>query len=82
MKFPIVWVSDNIPPQEDVNVLLSELKPILDPLNEAENLVFHTMFIGNDHEGPIVVAYGKENDPNVYLDYLDDVTWLTGDNVE
>jgi len=27
-------------------------------------------------DGPIVMAYGKENDPNIYLDYLDDVQWM------
>jgi hypothetical protein len=27
-------------------------------------------------DGPIVMAYGKENDENIYLDYLDDVQWI------
>jgi hypothetical protein len=22
------------------------------------------------------MAYGKENDPNIYLDYLDNVEWI------
>jgi hypothetical protein len=82
MKFPVTWVSNNIPIKEDVNRIFLELEPIFDRLKEAEDLVFHTMFIGSDHGGPIVVAYGKENDPNIYLDYLDDVTWLTGDHNE
>jgi hypothetical protein len=45
-------------------------------LSKAEDLIFHTIFIGPSMDGPIVMAYGKENDPNIYLDYLDDVQWI------
>lgn len=77
MKFPIVWVSDNIPLIEDIDTyVLPELNTVFSELAKAEDLVFHTIFVGTAHDGPIVMAYGKENDLNVYLDYLDDVQWI------
>jgi hypothetical protein len=77
MKFPIVWVSDNVPQIEDTEVfVLPELEQVFQNLDRAEDLIFHTIFVGTTFDGPIVMAYGKENDPNIYLDYLDDVQWI------
>ena len=77
MKFPIVWVSDNIPLIEDIDTyVLPELNTVFSELTKAEDLVFHTIFVGSAHDGPIVMAYGKENDSNIYLDYLDDLQWI------
>ncbi len=80
MKFPIVWASEKLPQIEDtLTYVFPELEKVMENLERAEDLIFHTIFIGNSHDGPIVMAYGKENDPNVYLDYLDDVEWILMD---
>lgn len=80
MKFPIVWASEKLPQIEDTLMyVFPELERVMDSLEKAEDLIFHTIFVGNAHDGPIVMAYGKENDPNVYLDYLDDVEWILMD---
>lgn len=77
LKFPIVWVSENVPQIEDVmEYVFPELIDAFKDLEKAEDLIFHTIFIGSSIDGPIVMAYGKENDPNIYLDYLDDVQWI------
>ena len=77
MKFPIVWVSEKVPQIEETETyVFPELEKIFNDLEKAEDLIFHTIFIGASTDGPIVMAYGKENDPNIYLDYLDDVQWI------
>lgn len=77
MKFPIVWVSEKVPQIEDTETyVFPELENVFKDLEKAEDLIFHTIFIGASTDGPIVMAYGKENDPNIYLDYLDDVQWI------
>jgi hypothetical protein len=77
MKFPIVWVSDRAPQvEETLEYVIPELESIFKDLEKAEDLIFHTIFVGPSMDGPIVMAYGKENDPNIYLDYLDDVQWM------
>jgi hypothetical protein len=77
MKFSVVWVSERVPQIEDTEMyVLPELEKVMKELGKAEDLIFHTIFIGPSMDGPIVMAYGKENDPNIYLDYLDDVQWI------
>jgi hypothetical protein len=77
MKFSVVWVSERVPQIEDTEeYVLPELEKVMKELSKAEDLIFHTIFIGPSMDGPIVMAYGKENDPNIYLDYLDDVQWI------
>ena len=77
MKFSVVWVSDRVPQIEDTEMyVLPELEKVMKELGKAEDLIFHTIFIGPSMDGPIVMAYGKENDLNIYLDYLDDVQWI------
>jgi hypothetical protein len=77
MKFPIVWASEKTPQVEDCETyVFPEVEAVSKNLDKAEDLIFHTIFIGTSSDGPIVMAYGKENDPNIYLDYLDDVNWV------
>jgi hypothetical protein len=77
MKFSVVWVSERVPQIEDTEMyVFPELEKVMKELGKAEDLIFHTIFIGPSMDGPIVMAYGKENDPNIYLDYLDDVQWI------
>ncbi len=83
MKFPIVWVSEKAPQIEDtLEIIFPEVERVMEKLDKAEDLIFHTIFIDSSHDGPIVMAYGKENDPNIYLDYLDDVRWVRMENDE
>jgi hypothetical protein len=77
MKFPIIWASEKVPSIEDTKMyVMPEVETISKDLDKAEDLIFHTIFIGASNDGPIVMAYGKENDPNIYLDYLDNVEWI------
>lgn len=77
MKFPIIWASEKVPSIEDTEMyVMPEVETISKDLDKAEDLIFHTIFIGTSNDGPIVMAYGKENDPNIYLDYLDNVEWI------
>lgn len=77
MKFPIVWASEKKPTGEVWSKYIEpDLYELFLGLSKAEDLIFHTIFIGTSIDDPIVMAYGKENDLNVYLDYLDDVQWI------
>lgn len=81
MKFPIVWASEKTPQIEDCETyVFPEVEAASKNLEKAEDLIFHTIFVGSSSDGPIVMAYGKEGDPNIYLDYLDDVKWFTMEN--
>lgn len=79
MKFPIVWASDTLPDPEDVtNYVFPDLRELFKGLDKAEDLMFHTIYIGDMNEdGPIVMAYGKEGDKNIYLNYIPEVEWFT-----
>lgn len=77
MKFPVIWVSDKVPTATEIGqYVLLDLERFFENLEKAEDLIFHTICIGSDYDGPIVMAYGKENDPNVYLEYLDNMEWI------
>lgn len=77
MKFPVIWVSSKVPSIVEIDrCVMPDLERFFEDLDKAEDLIFHTIFIGSEDDGPIVMAYGKENDPNVYLEYLDDVEWI------
>ena len=78
MKFPIVWASEKTPHVDDCETyVFPEVKAISEKIEKAEDLIFHTIFLGTSMDASIVMAYGKEGDPNIYLDYLDDVKWVT-----
>jgi hypothetical protein len=77
MKFPIVWASEKVPQIEETEqYVIPDLEKVMEKLEKAEDLIFHTIFIGTSFDGPIVMAYGKENDEHIYLDYLDNVEWI------
>lgn len=77
MNFPIVWASEKQPSNDDYwKYVDPALTKIFKDLEKAEDLIFHTIFIGDSHDGPIVMAYGKTNDPNVYLDYMPEMEWI------
>jgi hypothetical protein len=76
MKFPLIWNSEKVPPDSDYKKYVEpELIKVFENLEAAENLIFHTIFIGDNPEGPIVMAYGKDGSPNIYLDYIPEYEW-------
>lgn len=78
MKFPIVWASEKVPQVEDTETyVMPELEQVFQNLQRAEDLIFHTIFIGKSTDGPIVMAYGKDGDEKVYLDYIPEAEWFT-----
>ena len=82
LKFPVYWASEKVPSVEDVEKIYTELDHVFDSLEKAEDLIFHTIFIGDGHDGPIVMAYGKSGDAQVYLDFIPEMEWISlrGDN--
>lgn len=59
---PIEW--DDPPPddiREEIESLVrSDMKRSLSRLKSPENLLFHTVFIGDDYDGPSVCVGGRE----------------------
>ena len=78
MKFPIIWSSEKVPNENDYKAYVEpELLNLFEKLESAEKLIFHTIFVGPSMDGPIVMAYGKDGDPNIYLDYIPEAEWFT-----
>lgn len=77
MKFPIIWASEKIPSSEEYSKYVEpNLEKLFQDLNSASQLIFHTIFVGEGVDGPIVMAYGKDEDDSVYLDYIPEVEWF------
>lgn len=75
MNFVYKWVSGNSPTNKDwYDKILPDLKKIMEN-KKPEDIIFHTIFLGDMDEGPMVVAYGKDSDPCLYLEYFDKVEW-------
>lgn len=71
MKFPVIWVDNQKPTgAEWVEYIEPDLTKIMAELDKAEDLICHTIMIGDEDDGPIVVAYGKEDNTCIFLQYL------------
>jgi hypothetical protein len=77
MKFPYTWIDDQEPPADVLDkIVFPDLARVLESIATAEQLMFHTIFLTDDLEGPIVMAYGKEGDSTIYLHYLTSPAWV------
>ena len=47
-----------------------------DDLDEAEDLGFHTVFLGEDLDGAIVMVWGENGNPALHCEYYEKAEWV------
>lgn len=60
--------------------VLTDIKNSLTSLDKPSDLIFHTVFLGEDYDGPNVAVWGKEGDDNhFHCQYYTESNWVTLD---
>jgi hypothetical protein len=60
--------------------VLTDIKRSLGSLDKPSDLVFHTVFLGKDMDGPNVMVWGEDNDDDhFHCQYYTDAEWVTLD---
>ena len=68
MRFNIIWQGE--PPEiteDQKHFLAREIAWLESSLLDPSDLIFHTIDLTNDPEGPCVIAFAKQND--LFLEY-------------
>lgn len=64
----LIWHTDK--PDGVVERVRADMEVDLRDLKRAENLVFHTVFLGDDMEtGPCVIVWGKDGEDALHCEY-------------
>jgi hypothetical protein len=66
-SYELVWEGEIIPTAEQVAKVRSELDYICESLETTGDLMFHTVFMSNDIDGPSIFVYGKEGVDNMFF---------------
>jgi hypothetical protein len=71
MKFNVVWVNQPKNLTEEQTLYVAREIVWLEQLSKTpEDVIFHTIELSSNDEGPSVVVYGKPgNDRDLFLDY-------------
>lgn len=79
--FEIVW--HNTPPiQIESEVRSDIIKTLGEALGIPEKLITHTVFLGDDMDGPCVSVWGEVGDDRFHAEYLDKAEWVTLSEVD
>lgn len=75
MKVEIQW--DDTPPPEAIDFAQQELARMMteDGLGKPEDLIFATLLMTDDMDGPSVFVWGKEGDPFFHAKYQAVTVW-------
>ena len=58
--------------------VLNDISQNLTSLKKPSYLVFHTVFLGEDYDGPNVCVWGEENDDaHFHCQYYEKTEWVT-----
>lgn len=78
MKFKTQWTHRPIElTEEEQKTLNRELEYIEDDLEEASDLIFHTVMLTNTDEGPIIMIDGREGHADtLFLTYYETPQWV------
>jgi len=76
----VFWMNENPNMSEDeYETVMGEIRALLTtgegdeaPIDvDPSSIVFHTIYIGDEFEGPAYLVYGKEGDSNnIFVDYI------------
>lgn len=71
----IVW--HNTPPAGADEIVRRDILNALMGLKVPSDLVTHTVFLGEDMDGPSVSVWGREHDHRFHAEYSTETEWLT-----
>ena len=78
--YDIVWEGEIIPTAEQITKVRSELDYLCESLERASDLMFHTVFMTKDLDGPSIFVYGKQESNNTfYAECFVETEWVTLD---
>jgi hypothetical protein len=82
--FKTQWTHTPVELSEDQQKKLDwEIANINDDLDQASDLIFHTVFLTNDDNGAIVMVDGREGvEDTLFLTYYENPKWTTFDEME
>lgn len=76
-EIKIVWHGE-VPDQTSVEAAVrSDVFDELCDLDKPEDLVFHTVFLSDDIDGPCVIVWGKDGSPDLHAEYHEASEWVT-----
>lgn len=78
MKFKTQWTHRPVElTEEEQKTLDREIEYIEDDLEEACDLIFHTVMLTNTDEGPIIMIDGREGQTDtLFLTYYETPQWV------
>lgn len=80
-KFKVEWAHTPVPLTEQQQKTLDwEVQDISEQLDEACDLIFHTVMLTDDWNGPIIIVDAKDgNKDTLFLTYYENPEWTTLD---
>lgn len=83
-QFKTEWTHNPIElTKEQQKILDWEIADIGDELEVASDLIFHTVFISDDLDGPIIIVDGRDGvDDTLFLTYYENPQWVNVNDVE
>lgn len=78
--FEIVWHGDV--PEGVEGLVRDDMLVDLTDLSKPSDLVFHTVFLGDDFNGPVVTVWGERRDRRFHAEYVAEPEWITGLDME
>jgi hypothetical protein len=84
-KIKTTWTNQHIPVLSDQEStrLYSEINIILSEIENPSDLIFHTVFLTDDMDGPIVIVSGEDgNDDELFLAHYEKTNWVSLDAPE
>lgn len=78
MRFKTTWTHKPVNiNQHQRDILDSEINDISDELDDASDLIFHTVFLSENKNGPLIIVEGKDGVADtVYLTYYETPEWV------
>lgn len=84
MKFNLIWET-KAPTltQEQSDILVSELVYLENTVDDASEVISHTVNLTSDYSGPSITLHGKEeNETDLFLSYNKKTKWIILENTE
>jgi hypothetical protein len=84
MKFKTQWTHTPAELTEDQKKILDkEIEYISEELDEACDLIFHTVILTNERNGPIIIVDAEDNNTDtLFLTYYETAGWISINEME
>ena len=74
--YNIIW--DGIARLDLNHIIRQELDEMLEDLDgDVKNLIFHTIFLTDDFDGPAIIIACNQDSGDILAEYVEDTKWIT-----